>query len=80
MVTKSYQWLLLAILALLPAYLVRFSVFGIPTTVLELAIYLAVIITLWLITQKQLELVVPDVRWIHPIALFVLRATKLSIR
>ncbi len=33
------QWAILAFLAILPSYLLKLSIFGIPTTVLELSIY-----------------------------------------
>src|SRR3989338_7403598 len=33
------QWAILICLAILPSYLLKLSVFGIPTTVLELSIY-----------------------------------------
>lgn len=38
--------LIISIFFLLPVYMVRFSIFGIPTTALEILIYLALIITL----------------------------------
>lgn len=37
------QWAILACLAILPSYLLKLSIFGIPTTVLELSIYAAFI-------------------------------------
>lgn len=35
------QWAILACLAILPSYLLKLSIFGIPTTILELSIYAA---------------------------------------
>lgn len=46
---KITDYLLALILVLLPTYLVRFSIFGIPTTLLEILIYLTFLV--WLISR-----------------------------
>ena len=47
-------YLLSLICALLPTYLIRFSIFGIPTTVLETIIYFAFLIQIYLILRSKL--------------------------
>jgi len=71
MVTNGYKWLLLGILALLPAYLLRFSIAGIPTTALEIAIYIAVTCYLLLVTSRKLPWQLPQRKWLWPIGIFV---------
>lgn len=44
-------WLLALIIFLLPGYLIRFSVFGLPTTILEVAIYIGF---LWLLISQPI--------------------------
>lgn len=43
---KINYYLILGICFLLPSYLVRFSIFGVPTTLLEILIYLSALLTL----------------------------------
>lgn len=69
------------ILFLLPSYLLRFSVFGVPTTVLEILIYLA---TLWLLVSQPIarigERLKPVLRrYGLPIALFIVSAIFATI-
>jgi O-antigen ligase len=49
---KKLDWALLLILLLLPAYVVRFSVLGIPSTMLELMILMA--FAVWVLTRTKL--------------------------
>lgn len=57
------------IAALLPSYLIRFSVFGIPTTLLEVVIVL--FLGIWLIkTQPDPGTIIPD-RWQKPLLFFL---------
>lgn len=74
MVTPGYKWLLLGILALLPAYLLRFSIAGIPTTALEIAIYLSVICYLLSVHLGWTKWQLPERKWLWPIGLFVVGA------
>ncbi len=46
------SWFIALIGIMIPAYLLRFSFFGLPTTVLELLIYLA---TLWLVIARPIS-------------------------
>jgi len=71
---KLVSYLIYGILALLPVYLLRFSVAGIPTTVLEVAIYLTVTCYLLLVTLGRARFHLPERRWLVPISLFVLGA------
>ncbi|MFY9484426.1 MAG: O-antigen ligase family protein [Patescibacteria group bacterium] len=65
------KWLLLGILVLLPSYLLRFWAFGVPTTVLEIAIY-ALATSYWLATTKGFaEWHLPERKWLWPIGIFV---------
>ncbi len=69
----------LVVLALLPAYLLRVSIFGIPTTLLE--IMLLILIILWLVqNRKRLkELFVIKRSWAVFIALVIISATVSAI-
>lgn len=67
-------YLILAILIFLPAYLLRFSIAGIPTTALEIAIYLAVICYLLSVHFGKAKWHLPERRWLLPISLFVVGA------
>ncbi|MBI3261235.1 O-antigen ligase family protein [Candidatus Berkelbacteria bacterium] len=77
---KLAEYLVYGILALLPAYLVRFSILGIPTTVLEIAIYLLFIFYFLPVCAGRLfisgraKFYVPDRSWLWPIGIFVLGA------
>lgn len=64
------------IILLLPSYLVRFSILGIPTTLLEILIYVALVITLALkIKNKELKprakSLISDYKLLIPIILFL---------
>ena len=50
-------YLIFLILLLLPTYLIRFSVFGIPTTFLEILIYLVFVygLFLWALRLRLLQ-------------------------
>lgn len=63
-------YLISTILLLLPSYLIRFSIFGIPTTILEVLIYLVFLYGLWQ-AKKQGFRPIP-LRIILPIGLLVL--------
>jgi len=54
------------------AYLVRFSVGGIPTTLLEILIYVSVIFTLFIKIYKKDKIIFPDIKILFPVLLFVL--------
>jgi O-antigen ligase len=60
-------WWTAAIIFILPAYLVRFTVAGIPTTLLEVLIYLAAVVLLTsqplLLTSQRLKALVLRYRW-----------------
>lgn len=67
-------YLILGILVFLPAYLLRFSIAGIPTTALEIAIYLLAS-SYWLLVAKSLvKWRLPERKWLWPIGLFVVGA------
>lgn len=68
---KLNFYLICLICFALPCYLVRFSIFGVPTTLLEILIYISAIITL--INRDKLKLKIKDINitWIA-IALFLL--------
>lgn len=58
---------------LLPSYLIRFSIFGIPTTLLEVLIYLAAIVTLISkLKTKNLKSQLKTKKYYIPIALFII--------
>lgn len=63
-------YLISLILLLLPSYLIRFSFFGIPTTFLEILIYLVFIYGLWLAKKVGLRKI--PVKIILPIGLLIL--------
>lgn len=64
---------------LLPTYLIRFSIFGIPTTLLEILIYFAAILTLILKIKdkksktqtKNLKTIFPNSYFLIPVILFI---------
>ncbi len=69
-------WLLALTIVLLPSYLIRFSVLGIPSTILEILIYFSVV---WLLVsqpfEKTKERLQPTLRkYGLPIVLFTLSA------
>jgi len=63
-------YLISLILLLLPAYLIRFSVFGIPSTVLEVLIYLVFLYGLWQ-AKKQGFRPIPIKIWLVPALLVI---------
>ncbi|NQV88923.1 MAG: O-antigen ligase family protein [Parcubacteria group bacterium] len=65
---------LLLLVALLPSYLLRGELFGIPTTLLELMVIVFVII--WVIKRRpKLKALVPERAHLLPIALILMAAT-----
>lgn len=60
------KYLIGLILIALPSYLIRFDIFGIPTTALEIAIY--TLFVAYIISRQRLSL--PPRDWLIPIALF----------
>lgn len=69
-------YLISLILIFLPSYLIRFSVFGIPTTVLEILIYIVFIIGLW--QARKIGFRKIPLKIVLPVALLVI-AIVLSI-
>lgn len=67
-------YLLFLIAAALPAYLIRFSVFSIPTTVLEILIYFSVIVVGYSLIVNRKKLLIPHYSLLIPIGLFLLAA------
>lgn len=69
----------LLVVALLPAYLLRANVFGIPTTLLELM--LLVVVAVWLIQNRRRvhALFTLEKKWAIAVALLVLSATISAI-
>jgi O-antigen ligase len=51
---KRLDWAVLLMIAALPAYLIRFSVFGLPMTILELMILISFFV--WLVTKTNFKL------------------------
>jgi hypothetical protein len=70
---NSRLYYLSAVLFLLPAYLVRFSILGIPTTLLEILIYLGIIWSLFNLKDWKKLSQIPRLIWLG-IGLFVLSA------
>lgn len=74
---RKTDWAVIGIIALLPTYLVRFTIVGIPATLLEVMI--VALFIAWLIQYIQepkkhsIKKVIRIVRW--PITLFVIAAT-----
>lgn len=64
------SYLISLILLLLPTYLLRFSVLGIPTTVLEILIYLIFLYGLWRIKKEGFRKI--PVKIILPIAVLII--------
>ena len=65
---------LLLLVALLPSYLLRGEIFGIPTTLLEMMI--VVFIVIWLIRRApSIKTILPDRRYLLPITLLFIAAT-----
>jgi len=77
---KIDQYLLIILTIIIPTYLVRFSVFGIPTTLLEILIYLAAIFIIGkkLITHQHLS--APSWKYVLPVSLFFLAGVTSVIR
>jgi len=69
----------LLLIALLPTYLLRFSVFGIPTTVLEILLLIVIARWLWESRRRPRELFRLERPWAIAIALLVLSATISAI-
>ncbi len=78
--TLSYRktdWAVFAVIALLPTYLIRFSAFGIPATLLELMV--VVLFVVWLVKyiqepkKRNLCKTIHILKW--PILLFVVTST-----
>lgn len=67
----NMKYLIGLILIALPSYLIRFSVLGIPTTVLEISIYILAISYLFLVAGRNARWYLPDRSWLYPIALFI---------
>jgi len=63
-------YLISSILLLLPAYLIRFSIFGIPSTVLEILIYVVFLYGLWQARKNGFK-PIPLKIWIVPAALVI---------
>lgn len=67
------SYFLLAIVFLAPSYLIRFQVFGIPTTLLEILIYLAFVFGVWQ-AKTDRQIVWPKKQFLIPIILILIGA------
>lgn len=65
-------YLLSLICLVLPSYLIRFNVFGLPTTLLELIIYTAFLVFIGNTLVKKEKINLPDWKMLIPILLFIL--------
>lgn len=72
--SKLIKYLIGLIILALPSYLVRFSIFGIPMTILEIAIYLVFTFYFLLFIFRKAKFYLPDRRWLWPIGLFIMGA------
>lgn len=52
---RQFFWGILILAATLPSYLIRFSVFGLPTTVLEGMLTVLTVVWLWRLVRKQIK-------------------------
>ena len=68
---KINYYLILLIVFALPSYLIRFDIFGIPTTLLEILIYLSAILSLCQILNTKYQIQKDFKKIIIPIILFI---------
>jgi len=64
-------WLLSLICFCLPTYLIRFKIFGIPTTVLEVLIYISAITTVIAKLKNQNKRIKTTTKKLKPVSLFI---------
>lgn len=74
---RKIEWGIYFIIFFLPAYLIKTSILGIPTTLLELAIYILFII--WLVKNYRLPQIKESLSGIFPSRLFALGVFLLMI-